>query len=143
MRTDNIETQASGKRYYWCMECGEWVKADGIMDAESKHCHSGVCGCVMCAEPVGLRTVSDEVGIRPIFHGKKWRAYNIEVVTGYSQSPSWGHEAGQTLYYTYSAFRNADWDYVEADSREALISILQGFSYLTKEHTYLRGAIPL
>lgn len=111
-------------RTYYCETCGEWFRAKAQIDID--HHHQGFEDNFMLCKPVGLKLgVTGYIGVKPIYNNSRWRAMLIYVESGYSETPSWGHEAGGWIHYAYGAMRSLDGDFIEAPSELALIQKLK------------------
>ena len=113
---------------YYCETCGEWFRAKAQIDIP--HHHRGFEPNFMLCKPVGLKFgISEYVGVKPIYDRhhtlKKWRAMLINVETGYSETPSWGHEAGGWIHYTYESMKDLDDNFIEAPTETQLIDKLK------------------
>lgn len=119
---------------YYCTLCQQWFRAASQQDIE--HWHPGIAPAFMRCEPLELKTMAAYIGIREVYPGTKanrWRAVLIYIETGYSQTPSWGHDAGGWIHYTYEVMKDHSGDYVEAPTRQELITKLEGMPGIARD----------
>lgn len=110
---------------YYCTVCEQWFRARAQRDIE--HWHSGIAPAFMRCEPLELKSGGAYIGIREVYPGTKaarWRAILIYIETGYSETPSWGHEPGGWVHYAYEVMKAPDGECVEAETRAKLIAKL-------------------
>lgn len=116
-------------RTYYCSLCGQWFR--GKNQIEIPHYHQGYESGLMLCKPADLKTKGGEyIGVKPIYGGKRWRAMLINIEEGYSENPSWGHEAGGWIHYTYESMRDQEDNYIEAATEEQLIDKLKVLPYV-------------
>ena len=116
----------------YCSICGTWIKAKTYGEAERQHFHRGITGGLMKAEPVDYTSPEGELAIKPVYNFLKWRAYAIEVVTGYSDHPVFGHEAGGCIHYLYRALRDGNGKPVEALTKDEIVIALSNMEGVSK-----------
>ena len=117
---------------YYCETCGVWFRAKAQVNIN--HTHPGIEPNILLCKPVGLANyVGEQVGVKPIYAESskpRWRALLISVESGYSDTPSWGNEAGAWIHYTYETMRDADGEYIEAPTEETLIAKLRVLPFI-------------
>lgn len=127
-------------RTYYCELCGEWFRAKAQIDIP--HNHSGCESNFMFCKPAGMKIGSAYIGIKPVYNSKRWRVMLLYIEQGYSQNPSWGHEAGGWIHYTYEAMRDLDNHFIEAPTEKDIIQKLASMPNIQLDN-YFKYCEPL
>jgi hypothetical protein len=96
----------------------------------------------MLCEPIGVKTSVTHIGAKPVYEKTtkaRWRAMFIYIETGYSETPSWGHEAGGWIHYTYESMRDFDGNFIEAKTKADLLAKLKELPNIQEDNYFHTG----